>query len=67
MFKNLGENQIKELIQAAKLSVFFIDEDQKVTLSDIGTKREIEERAHKFNAKINTLNLSSQFRCNGSD
>ncbi|HUZ92942.1 MAG TPA: DNA/RNA helicase domain-containing protein, partial [Candidatus Paceibacterota bacterium] len=33
MFKNLGENQIKEIIQTAKLSIFFIDEDQKVTWS----------------------------------
>ncbi len=36
MFDHLGENQVKELINAARLSVFFIDEDQKVTrpLSD---------------------------------
>ena len=67
MFKNLGENQIKEIIEATKLSVFFIDEDQKVTLSDIGTKQEIIERWNKLNAKISILNLSSQFRCNGSD
>ena len=28
MMKNLGENQIKEIIDAAKCSIFFIDEDQ---------------------------------------
>jgi hypothetical protein len=67
MFKNLWENQIKEIIEAAKCSIFFIDEDQKVTLSDIGTKQEIIERWNRLHAKITTLTLSSQFRCNGSD
>ena len=35
MFQNVGENQIKEIIYAAACSVFFIDESQRVTLSDI--------------------------------
>ena len=42
MFKNLGENQVKEIIEASKCSIFFIDEDQKVTWHDIGKKEEIE-------------------------
>lgn len=67
LFNNLGENQIKELINAAKFSVFFIDEDQRVTLKDIGKKSEIEKWAKKFGAKIHHQQLSSQFRCNGSD
>lgn len=67
MFKNLGENQIKELIQASKFSVFFIDEDQKVTLLDIGEKQEIVRWAESKGAKVHQMELSSQFRCNGSD
>lgn len=67
MFQNLGENQIKEIINAAKCSVFFIDEDQKVTLKDIGSKEEIKKWAAKLNADVTELELSSQFRCNGSD
>jgi len=67
MFQNLGENQIKEIINASKFSIFFIDENQKVTLKDIGEKEEIEKFANQFNATITTLELSSQFRCNGSD
>ena len=43
MFQNMGENQIKEIIHAAKCSVFFIDESQRVTLSDIGSVAEIEQ------------------------
>ncbi len=67
LFGNLGENQIKELINASKFSVFFIDEDQRVTLKDIGTKNEIELWAHKADATVTELELTSQFRCNGSD
>jgi hypothetical protein len=43
LYGNLGENQIKELIRSAKASVFFIDEDQRVTLDDIGEKKELVE------------------------
>ena len=67
MFKNLGENQIKEIIGAANFSVFFLDENQKVTLSDIGSEEEITKWANFHNAKIHTLELTSQFRCSGSD
>jgi hypothetical protein len=67
MFNHLGENQIKEIIAASKCSVFFIDEDQKVTLKDIGDKDEIRTWAKKAKAKVAELKLESQFRCNGSD
>jgi DUF2075 family protein len=67
MFKNLGENQIKEIIEASKCSIFFIDEDQKVTWHDIGESGEIERWANKIGANVYKLKLESQFRCNGSD
>lgn len=64
---NLGENQIKEIINAAKFSVFFIDEEQKVTLKDIGTIDSIRKFAGELGAECETIVLESQFRCNGSD
>ena len=67
LFNNLGENQIKELINAAKCSVFFIDEDQMVTLNDIGKKSEIRKWAGLTGANVYETELTSQFRCNGSD
>ena len=67
LFNHLGENQIKELINAAKLSIFFIDEDQRVTLKDIGKKSEIIRWAKILGAKVTSMELASQFRCNGSD
>ena len=67
MFSNLGENQIKEIINAANFSVFFIDESQRVTIKDIGSVDQIKKYAQKLNANIHYGKLDSQFRCNGSD
>ena len=67
MFKNLGENQVKEIIKSAHTSVFFIDEAQKVTWSDVGEISMIEEQAGLAGAIVERLELTSQFRCGGSD
>ncbi|MBC5992428.1 DUF2075 domain-containing protein [Pontibacter cellulosilyticus] len=67
MFQNLGENQIKEIIYSSKFSVFFLDENQKVTLKDVGSEEEIERWATYHNATVHKLELTSQFRCGGSD
>ena len=69
-FHHLGENQIKEIIHASKVSVFLIDEDQKVTTMDIGSIDLIKKYAKEENSIVyygNEINLVSQFRCNGSD
>lgn len=62
-----GENQIKEIIDVAKLSIFFIDEDQRVTYKDIGHSNEIKKWAKVMGSKVTEKTLHSQFRCNGSD
>ncbi len=67
LYGNLGENQIKKLIDAAKCTIFFIDEDQRVTLSDIGSKQSIKEFAEAKGAIVEEFNLASQFCCSGSD
>lgn len=67
MYQNRGNNQIEEIINASKHSVFFIDEDQRVTWKDIGEKQEIRKWAKQSNAEVHELELASQFRCNGSD
>lgn len=67
LYGNLGENQVKELIDCSKFSVFFTDNDQRVTFLDIGTTGEIEKWANESKADLTKLKLSAQFRCNGSD
>lgn len=65
--KVAGENQVKEIINAALCSVFFIDERQRVTLTDIGSVAEIKKWADTMGSEITEMELLSQFRCNGSD
>lgn len=67
MFSHLGENQTKEVINASKFSVFFIDENQRVTAKDKGTIDEIQYFAKQASANVHRFELDSQFRCNGSD
>ena len=67
IYRNKGENQIKEIIHAAVCSVFFIDESQRVTMDDIGSVEEIEKYARAEGAEVHHMELLSQFRCNGSN
>ncbi|MDO5532985.1 DNA/RNA helicase domain-containing protein, partial [Sutterella sp.] len=65
--KTGNENQIKEIIHAACCSVFFIDERQRVTMSDIGSVEAIRQWAQKEGSAVTEMELVSQFRCNGSN
>ena len=67
LYQNRGENQVKELIRAAKFTVFFIDNDQQIHIKDIGESNLIARWAEKEGARVQRLKLKSQFRCNGSD
>ncbi len=67
LYGNYGENQIKEIINASKLAVFFLDERQRVTLNDVGSLDEIQFWSNKLDANLHRMELRSQFRCNGSD
>lgn len=67
LFSNLGENQILEIIRAAKFSIFFVDDRQKIHVKDIGSQSNIEKCAESCGAIVHKSKLSSQFRCNGSD
>lgn len=67
MFQNMGENQVKEIINSSLLSVFFIDENQQVTTKDIGSIEIINKFTIELNSRSIHYELSSQFRCSGSD
>jgi DUF2075 family protein len=67
LYGNLGENQIKEVINSSNCAIFFLDEDQRVTLKDIGSKEVISAYANARGATVEEYRLESQFRCSGSD
>lgn len=62
--------QIDELIRIAKLSIFFIDENQIVRPDEIGSVALIKQAAERFeigSEGIAEFTLKTQFRCSGSD
>nr|WP_208837117.1 DNA/RNA helicase domain-containing protein [Paenibacillus cellulositrophicus] len=59
--------QIAEIINASKVSVFFIDDNQVVRPDEIGSVSYIAKFALENNCKIYFEELDAQFRCNGSD
>ena len=67
LYRNLGENQIKEIINGSNLSIFFIDELQKIHIHDAGSKSMIRTMAEELGAKVTEMSLVSQFRCGGSN
>lgn len=67
LYGNQGENQIVEIVRAAKFSVFFVDDRQRIHIKDIGSRNSIKQYAEECGAVVHFSKLSSQFRCNGSD
>ncbi|MCR5847661.1 MAG: DUF2075 domain-containing protein [Lachnospiraceae bacterium] len=65
-----GEDMLMDSINASRVSVFFVDEDQRVTLNDCYSIDAIKTYAEEAGAILDTVEpfvLESQFRCNGSD
>lgn len=65
--KPSGLKQTEELIKAAKVVVFLIDEDQIVRPGEIGSSGLIKEIGAAYGCEISEYELEAQFRCNGSD
>ena len=66
-FKPTGRLQIQDLLTAAKVSLFFIDDFQTVRKGEIGSVSFIKQQCQEANCKIYEFELESQFRCGGSD
>ena len=64
----LGNDMLEDAIRAAKVSVFFVDDDQRITVRDIYSVDSIIAYAKRENAIVHKpYELVSQFRCDGSD
>lgn len=59
--------QLHELIKAAKVGVFFIDDRQVVRPNEIGSSEYIQREAVTLKADVSDYTLEVQFRCAGSD
>ncbi|MGV9533956.1 DNA/RNA helicase domain-containing protein [Streptosporangium sandarakinum] len=58
--------QIDELIDAARVPVFLLDERQVVRPGELGTVTEIREHAEARRFRVHEVSLNGQFRCGGS-
>jgi Rad3-related DNA helicase len=59
--------QIQELIEAARVSVWFIDDRQNVRPDEIGSSALVREHAAAHNCRLLEFELEAQFRCAGSE
>ncbi len=63
-----GEDMLLDAIRAARVSVFFVDDDQRITVKDIYDVDAIVAYAKREGAVVHRpFELVSQFRCDGSD
>ena len=62
-----GDNQIEDIIKASIISVFFIDDDQRIRPEDIGTVEELKRVAEKYTKNVEEIELTAQFRCAGAE
>jgi hypothetical protein len=58
--------QIDELISAARVPVFLLDQHQVVRPGELGTVEEIENYAKDLGLSVHNISLDEQFRCGGS-
>lgn len=66
-YQYYGENQLKDIINAAKKTILFIDDNQVIRPEDIGSTKEAKRVAKDFDAKIYEIELVAQFRCAGAE
>jgi len=64
--KQSTEPQIRELLRAAKVAVFFIDDRQGVRPKEIGSSEYIKQHAADLKFEVSEFELEVQFRCSGS-
>ncbi|MER7517969.1 DUF2075 domain-containing protein [Streptomyces sp. NPDC126499] len=62
-----GKPQVSELIDAARVPVFLLDQHQVVRPGEMGTEEQIRQAAAAHGLECTVVDLDSQFRCGGSD
>lgn len=67
-YQYLGNDMLEDAVKAARVSVFFVDEDQRITVHDKYDVETIIAYAQREKAVVHSPHeLVSQFRCDGSD
>jgi hypothetical protein len=61
-----GTRQVDELLQAARVPVFLLDEHQVVRPGEMGSLQEIKAAAARLGMNVELVELDGQYRCGGS-
>jgi len=62
-----GRRQVDELISAARVPVFLLDQHQVVRPGEMGTVADIEGHAARSGLAVHKISLDAHFRCGGSE
>ncbi len=62
-----GQPQVHELISAARVPVFLLDQHQVVRPGEMGTVQDIEAHAMRSGLSVHKISLDAHFRCGGSE
>ncbi|WP_347057396.1 DUF2075 domain-containing protein [Blastococcus sp. HT6-30] len=62
-----GKRQVDELIDAARVPVLLLDQNQVVRPGELGTVQDIEKAARERGLDVHHVDLSAQYRCGGSE
>lgn len=65
--RQVARAQLEELIAAARVPVFLLDEHQVVKPGELGNVDIITAYARKLNLEVDLVSLHDQFRCGGSE
>ena len=67
-YRYFGNDMLEDAVKAAKVCVFFVDDDQRITVDDVYDVDKIIAYSKRENAIVHKpYELVSQFRCDGSD
>ncbi|WP_394613357.1 DNA/RNA helicase domain-containing protein [Lentzea sp. JNUCC 0626] len=65
--QNDDRPQIAEVINAARVPVFLLDENQRVRADEVGSVTEIRRVAEQLGCRVEVINLRGQFRYGGCE
>nr|MCR5814488.1 DUF2075 domain-containing protein [Desulfovibrio sp.] len=61
-----GVSQVEDIIKAARVSIFFVDDQQRIRPDDEGSVERIQQVCRQNNVAIQEVKLIAQFRCSGA-
>lgn len=62
-----GESQVKDLMKAGRVSVFFVDDNQMIRPDDEGSMKKVRDTASMLGVPVEEITFEAQFRCAGAE